>query len=224
MRLLLHVATVALAAVPALAIGRVARVARRGSPLPPAPTYTYGTAIGGALDMPLPTNPPELSNKGKELDAQLLTVRITNSFGTNLPISYNSNAGSPTIIGNPARGILAQSTNVVVPRGFAGAIFIGETYDPANSKIEVSFNSPQGYRPGLDVSYVDGFSVPLICSCSGVPVTGCNINLFTTGRTCANHAIGGPCYNPKKTVNGFLSRALAAAWEAIIACGLRRRD
>lgn len=95
-------------------------VARRGSPLPHAPTYTYGTAIGGALDPPKPTSPPDPHDLAKGLDAPELTVHITNSYGTPLPISYNSNAGSPTIIGDPGPDILAESTDVVVPRDFAG--------------------------------------------------------------------------------------------------------
>ncbi|KAL8718493.1 MAG: hypothetical protein Q9225_004379 [Loekoesia sp. 1 TL-2023] len=177
---------------------------RRGSPIP-SPSYTFGTAIGGALDMPEPTGPPDSAQRAKELNANQLTVKIINSFGFDLPISYNSNAGSPTIIGNPGAGIFAraQSTAVAVPRGFAGAIFIGKTYDPANSKIEVSFDAPGGYRPALDVSYVDGYGVPITCSCSGIPVTGCNIPLFGAGHTCKNQGPGDRviCYNPKKLVN-----------------------
>ncbi|KAL8906494.1 MAG: hypothetical protein Q9171_006255 [Xanthocarpia ochracea] len=180
------------------------RIVPRGSPIP-SPTYA---AIGGALDLPEPTSGPKLSNKAKEVgafNADRVTIRITNAFGWNLPISYNSNAGSPTIIGNPPAGTLLAdtNTNVVVPRNFAGAIFIGKTFNPANSKIEVSFSSPQDYRPGLDVSYVDGYSVPITCSCGGLPVTGCNIPLFRTGRTCAQQGPGDKviCYNPRKTVD-----------------------
>ncbi|KAL8935180.1 MAG: hypothetical protein Q9216_005550 [Gyalolechia sp. 2 TL-2023] len=177
---------------------------RRGSPLP-SPSYTYGTAIGGALDLPEPTGPPDPAQRAKALDVDQLTVRITNSFGFDLPISYNSNQGSPTIIGNPGAGIFrrAQSTNLALPRNFAGAVFIGKTYDPANSKIEVSFDPVSGYRPAVDVSYVDGYGIPITCSCSGVTVTGCNIPLFRTGRTCKNQGPGDRviCYNPKKTVN-----------------------
>ncbi|KAL8685261.1 MAG: hypothetical protein Q9218_007873 [Villophora microphyllina] len=196
MHLFVQVVTVALAIAPAAAIGRVTR---RGSPSPPAPTssYTYGTAIGGALDMPTPTTPPDV-NRAKGLDAAELTVHIINSYGTPLKISYNSNEGSPTILGNPGADVIAQATDVVVPRDFAGAILVGETWNPGNSKIEVSFVSNQGYRPGLDVSYVDGFSVPLVCSCSGVPVTGCNINLFTQGHQCPDQGWG-PCYNPARS-------------------------
>ncbi|KAL8711868.1 MAG: hypothetical protein Q9220_003812 [cf. Caloplaca sp. 1 TL-2023] len=193
-----HLMTLALAIGPSTS----RRLVPRGSPLPTSPAPTLGIAIGGALDMPTPTAAPDFAFRAPALNADQLTVRITNSFGFNLPISYNSNAGSPGIIGNPGAGIFGQSTAIVVPRNFAGAIFIGKTYDPANSKIEVSFESPQGYRPGLDVSYVDGYGIPITCSCDGIPVTGCNIPLFRTGRTCPQQGPGDRviCYNPKVNV------------------------
>ncbi|KAL9604153.1 MAG: hypothetical protein Q9219_000741 [cf. Caloplaca sp. 3 TL-2023] len=110
--------TLLLLVVPTLAIRPAVR---RGSPIP-SPSYVFGTAIGGALDMPEPTGPPDPTQRAKELDANVLNVRITNSFGYPLPISYNSNAGSPTIIGNPGAGVFdrAASTNIAVPRNFAG--------------------------------------------------------------------------------------------------------
>ncbi|KAL8755492.1 MAG: hypothetical protein Q9199_003602 [Rusavskia elegans] len=200
----LSLTALAIAIAPAWARGRLAL---RGSPIP-SPTSTFGTAIGGALDLPEPTIAPDLANRAKEVgafDGDRLTVKITNAFGWDLPISYQSNVGSPTIIGNPSTNtfLAGSNTQVVVTRNFAGAIFIGKSFDPANSKIEISFNAPQGYRPGVDVSYVDGYSVPITCSCGGVPVTGCNIPLFRTGRTCPQNGPGDKviCYNPKKLIN-----------------------
>ncbi|KAL9011848.1 MAG: hypothetical protein Q9173_003351 [Seirophora scorigena] len=194
----------ALALAPALA---VRPHTPRGSPHPSPtfPVHTYGAAVGGPLDLPEPTEAPRPANIANALDAPFLTVKVYNGFGQRLPISYNSNRGSPTIVGNPGPGTLAmaQNTAIAVPRDFAGAIFIGQIYDPANSKIELSFNAPQGYRPGLDVSYVDGYSVPIVCSCNGIPVTGCNIALFRTGRTCPRQGPGGDrrlCYNPKRNI------------------------
>jgi hypothetical protein len=40
---------------------------------------------------------------------------------------------------------------------------------------------PNGYSVAVadvDISYVNGFSVPISCSCSGTVVTGCTKNLF----------------------------------------------
>ncbi|KAI4277981.1 MAG: hypothetical protein LQ337_001364 [Flavoplaca oasis] len=200
----LRLTALAIAVAPAWA--RV-RVAPRGSPLP-SPTNAFGAPIGGASDLPEPTSAPDFANRAKAFagfDGDRLTVRITNAFGWDLPISYQSNRGSPTIIGNPSTNtfLAGSNTQVVVTRNFAGAIFIGKSFDPANSKIEISFSPPQNYRPGVDVSYVDGYSVPITCSCGGVPVTGCNIPLFLQGRTCPQPGPGDKviCYNPKKVIN-----------------------
>ncbi|KAL8914856.1 MAG: hypothetical protein Q9172_007018, partial [Xanthocarpia lactea] len=121
MLLNLCLTTLAVAIVPTWAAR--GRLAPRGSPIP-SPTYAFGTAIGGAHDLPEPTPGPKISNKAKEFgafNADRITIGITNAFGWNLPILYNSNAGSPTIIGNPPAGTLlaGTNTNVVVPRDFA---------------------------------------------------------------------------------------------------------
>ncbi|KAL8658867.1 MAG: hypothetical protein Q9226_000730 [Calogaya cf. arnoldii] len=194
----LHLATLAIVIAPAWARGRLAL---RGSRIP-SPTYAFGTPIADLVDLPEPTAAPDLANRANQVPAERLTVRITNAFGLDLPISYQSGEGSPTIIGNPSTNtFLANSnTEVVVTRGFHGSLFIGKSFNPANSKIEISWSPPQNYRIGLDVSYVDGYSVPITCSCAGVPVTGCNIPLFLQGRTCPQPGGGDKviCYNPKK--------------------------
>ena len=77
--------------------------------------------------MPEPTSPPDFH---QALNANQLTVKITNSFGFNLPISYNSNAGAPGIIGNPGAGVFraAASTAIVVPRNFAGKSILAQEF------------------------------------------------------------------------------------------------
>ncbi|KAL8992883.1 MAG: hypothetical protein Q9169_006768 [Polycauliona sp. 2 TL-2023] len=190
----------AVTVVPAWARGRIAL---RGSPVP-SPTQVFGSPID-KMDLPGPTKAPELANRAAVYDAPFMTVHITNKFGQDLPISYQSNQGSPTIIGNPSTNYFLKDsqTRVVVTKNFAGAIFIGKSFNPANSKIEISWSPPQNYRPGVDVSYVDGYSVPITCSCGGVPVTGCNILLASQGRVCPIPGAGDKviCYNPKKTVD-----------------------
>ena len=136
-------------------------------------SVVLGTASGGALD-PLATRAPHVGPKPAFAGGPDLTISVVNSLGVPLSIFYGSNAGAPTPIGNPGSGVLTSSTKVLFPSGWAGRITIGKTYDPQGSKIEASF-SPPNYVPDVDISYVDGFSVPITCSCSGVAVTGCNI-------------------------------------------------
>ena len=132
-----------------------------------------GTASEGAMD-PLATRPARAGPKPAFAGGPDLTINVVNSFGSPLSIFYGSNAGAPTPVGNPGPGVLTSSTKALFPSDWAGRITIGKTYDPLGSKIEGSYSSPN-YVPDVDVSYVDGFSVPISCSCSGVAVTGCNI-------------------------------------------------
>lgn len=140
-------------------------------------SVALGTASGGALD-PTATRPPHVGPKPAFAGGPDLTINVVNSYGTPLSIFYGSNAGAPTPVGNPGSGVLTSSTQVLFPSGWAGRITIGRNYDPQGSKIEGSF-SPPNYVPDVDISYVDGYSVPISCSCSGVAVAGCNIRMFS---------------------------------------------
>ena len=179
---------------------------------------SLGTASGGALN-PTATHPPASGPKPAFAGGSDLTINVINSFGSPLSIFYGSNAGAPTPINNPGSGTLSSSTQVLFPSGWAGRITIGGNYDPKGSKIEASYSSPD-YVPDVDVSYVDGYSVPITCSCSGVAVTGCNgelryhvlparskvadlsktVQLFDEGQTCASQGPGPICYNPEEDV------------------------
>lgn len=97
----------------------------RGSPHPSpfyAHPYGYDTTFGGSIELPQPTEAPSLANRAAALDAPFLTVKVSNAFGYDLQISYNSNVGSPTIVGNPGLGVSpnAQNTALALPRNFTG--------------------------------------------------------------------------------------------------------
>ena len=51
---------------------------------------------------------------------------------------------------------------------------MGPNLDFNSSKIKNSFTSSSN----INISYIDDYSVPIICSSEGVAVTGYNINLF----------------------------------------------
>lgn len=114
----------------------------------------------------------------------VMTIDITNNWPTPLSISYLNNAGSPSAIGAPQGAPLGTKTTVVYPTGWAGRIYVGKTINSADSKIEGSTTGAND----IDVSYVDGFSVPITCSANNVALTGCNINLWATQGPCANQA------------------------------------
>ena len=74
---------------------------------------------------------------------------------------------------------------------------MGPNLNPDGSKIKGSFTGP----PDIDVSYVDGYSVPITCSLEGVAVTGYNINLFKQlNILCINQVDGPFCLNPAQNI------------------------
>jgi hypothetical protein len=136
-----------------------------------------------------------------------ITIAITNLYGVELSLSFvlgsTSIPGFTTLsafatpLGNPQPTILpySASTQYIFPTGWSGNIPIGRTLQVGNSLIEGNYIKD----PWLDVSYVDGFSVPITCSSGGKPITGCNIDLFQQpGITCEN-TTGSVCINPARS-------------------------
>ena len=127
----------------------------------------------------------------------VMTIKIKNNWPQPLSISYGDNEGSPNALGTPAEAPLAKETSVVYPTGWAGRIYVGEINDPGNSKIE---GSTTGWND-IDVSYVDGYSVPITCSNDEEPITGCNIDLWSVSGECS-HKVGdnNVCLNPMVSI------------------------
>ena len=132
-------------------------------------------------------------------DPSCLTIGISNSYDAPLSLSFGSNEGiTPSM--EPVRPTdIAQSasTRYVFPTGWAGRIGVGRSLNENNSKIEGSLNGPSPY---IDVSYIDGFSVPITCSSGQEVLSGCNIDLFKQDLTCPNLAAGAVCLNPNRVL------------------------
>jgi hypothetical protein len=128
-----------------------------------------------------------------------MTIAITNLYGAQLSLSFGLNAGFPTPLGNPQPTILpdSSSTQYIYPTGWAGRVGVGPNLNVNSSKIEGSFIVPEDTTvaiPDIDVSYVDGYSVPITCSSGGITVTGCNIELFKLAQ-CEDQVDGLICLN-----------------------------
>ena len=138
--------------------------------------------------------PPPVADNG------VLTISITNKYSAPLSISYGDNAGSPNAIGAPQAGPLGTATTVVYPTGWAGRIYLGTINHPANSKIEGSTTGAND----IDISYVDGYSVPITCSADNIPISGCNIDLWGEDGDCPKPLQGSHdkavCLNPQQSV------------------------
>ena len=152
---------------------------------------------------PATTSAPNGGNGGGGNGGGAQTFSIVNSYSVALSLSFDHNAGGPDVIGGPLSPttIGAGSTTFYsFPTGWAGRIYVGKTTDPANSKIEGSVTG----SPDMDVSYVDGYSVPIVCKSAG-KVSGCNTELFgLNGNTCGQNVdISGfqICKNPALTLN-----------------------
>ncbi|KAI0000609.1 Osmotin, thaumatin-like protein [Xylariaceae sp. FL0662B] len=91
------------------------------------------------------------------------------------------------------------SAIIEAPTGWAGRVAVQEAgYDMSDrdSLLEGSFivQEDAKARITLDVSYVDGFTLPIVCICNSVVVLGCNLNLLEmcpdkyllNNRTCMN--------------------------------------
>lgn len=131
------------------------------------------------------------------VNAGVMTIAITNYWTAPLSVSYFQNSDSPSAVGAPQPAPLGTTTQVVFPTNWAGRIVIGKTTDADGSKIEGSTT----VWNDIDVSYVDGFSVPIVCSNATAPVTGCNINLWDVSGPC-NDTVGedAVCLNPMQGV------------------------
>ncbi|MCJ1321377.1 hypothetical protein MMC15_006721 [Xylographa vitiligo] len=138
------------------------------------------------------------------------TISVSNAWTTPVTAFLGSNYGAPTPVNNPAPTVLAPSaaTSYVFPPCWAGRISLDPSSDfnPYASKIEGSAGSNSTTLLDLDVSYVDGYTVPITCTSGGTVVVGCNIDLFAEGDCGSDEEVlddsGTGCWNPKNTPVG----------------------
>ncbi|KAI9729019.1 MAG: hypothetical protein M1828_000104 [Chrysothrix sp. TS-e1954] len=203
----------AIPATPGIASSYPRSIQARGNPVwfqsepsldNPAPATGEGdegiTDGGDASPAPSPSPTPAPAAPDSETEGQTsgdMTWNIVNSIGTPISMVYKSDAGAPAPRGNPTDAPLASSTQIVFPSAWAGQVTFGKGTDAAGSKIEGSLDGPD-WLLNTDVSFVDGYTYPMACSCNGIPVTGCNHDLFSL-NDCPDPG-DGICYNPMHAV------------------------
>lgn len=168
-----------------------------GIPSESAEGKTLRTAtIPASVIVPSTTIPASVTS-APPVGSGVMNIKIVNHWPEPLSISYSDNEGSPGALGSPVPGALGTSTNVIYPTGWAGRMYVGKTVNSADSKIEGSTTGAND----IDISYVDGYSVPITCSVAGTPVTGCNIDLWSASGNCTN-MVGNKdvCLNPMQGV------------------------
>ncbi len=175
------------------------------SPFNCPPTTTVTMTLGDGHSTPASSSvsvtsaPHPVSTTSTDGSTDYMTVSITNVYGSQLSLSFLSNAGDPAPVGNSATTVLPNNspTQYAFPTGWAGRIYVGPNTNYRSSKIEGSLTGP----PDIDVNYVDGYSMPITCSSEGTAVSGCNIDLFKQpGITCNNQVDDPVCLNPAQNI------------------------
>ncbi|KAH8903774.1 hypothetical protein BR93DRAFT_981111 [Coniochaeta sp. PMI_546] len=112
----------------------------------------------------------------------MMTITVINKHVTQVSTYHAHEAGGPTAVkGSAGSGTMAKgaTASLALPTGWAGNIAVAEYGGPRGvvgdeSLIEANFKKPDGYSVAaadVDVSYVNGFSIPIVCSCEGAGAT-----------------------------------------------------
>ncbi|KAI1320654.1 hypothetical protein F5Y16DRAFT_405534 [Xylariaceae sp. FL0255] len=155
----------------------------------PSPT----TIVDPPVITPGPQLPPSPTQQGHTIDLNALS---NGEYVVTLVNSHTAAIETNHVVGIDGRGVpaptpvhdelktlnVSETAYFAVPTNWAGRVGVWEegfpTYDRA-TLLEGSFMNQggPGARIALDVSYVDGFTVPVSCSCGGKVRLGCNANL-----------------------------------------------
>ncbi|KAK8041574.1 hypothetical protein PG994_014581 [Apiospora phragmitis] len=136
-----------------------------------------------------------------------LAISLVNSHTADISTTHNSNVGAPSpVSGSSLPGTLAAGATaaIAVPTNWAGIISVNDAQYPAseqNSLIEANYQNRTIEKHAIadiDVSYVNGFTLPITCSCNDLGVTGCNKDLFSLS-SCPVNTVDGSCANPLRS-------------------------
>ncbi|KAL8937223.1 MAG: hypothetical protein Q9216_004532 [Gyalolechia sp. 2 TL-2023] len=104
----------------------------------------------------------------------------------------------PPAAGNPVSGMTGDCAVWTFPPGWVGRVHVGGGPGAPNGGTLYEANVAQSHG-AMDVSFVEGFSVPMFCTDNGNGFTsGCGIDLFTLDTPCpTGGSAGGVCRNPQ---------------------------
>ncbi|KAK4090032.1 hypothetical protein Purlil1_5658 [Purpureocillium lilacinum] len=144
-----------------------------------------------------------------------MTITLQNRHERGIKTRHVVGYGAPAPHGNPGTGVIPKNGESVftVPRGWNGNVVINDENYPVDtgdeSQLEGSFmNQGQGERGDINVSYVNGYSVPIVCRCNENNIwTGCSKNLWNYGK-CPNDNWKHSCRNDARN-NGWNTQPAA---------------
>ncbi|KAI4247770.1 MAG: hypothetical protein L6R40_001356 [Gallowayella cf. fulva] len=104
----------------------------------------------------------------------------------------------PPVAGNPSTGTIGDCDTWSFPVGWNGRVHVGGGSGAPDGGTLFEGNNVDGVKGAMDVSYVEGFSVPMMCidSSNGFK-SGCAIDLFTLNTCPTGGSAGGVCKNPQ---------------------------
>ncbi|KAL8737060.1 MAG: hypothetical protein Q9181_002075 [Wetmoreana brouardii] len=105
----------------------------------------------------------------------------------------------PPVAGNPTTGSTGDCPVWTFPPGWSGRVHVGGgSGAPAGGTLYEGNVAGSGGSGAMDVSFVEGFSVPMLCTDNGNGfVSGCGIDLFSQGTCPTGGSAGGVCTNPQ---------------------------
>lgn len=145
----------------------------------------------------------------------LLIVDVcSNSTNATQHVYWVESVDSPSPLGSPGpielRGLNNCTRSFFTP-GYHGNIRAGADWNGDGTKVEMSFMEQDIFvssgisRPivDVDVSLVDGWNGPLVCSCQKKVIVGCSADLAALGGPCPKPSSEGTtCFNPSRDLNG----------------------
>ncbi|KAF3018161.1 hypothetical protein E8E14_010354 [Neopestalotiopsis sp. 37M] len=173
------------------------------------------------------TDRPIVAVRDMQSPPEFLTVHLVNSHTAAVTTAHVHDVDSPSAAsGNVGGGTLAcgSSASFAVPTNYVGNLALAEAEHPITADdtlIEINFVVATDFGnvavADVDVSYVNGYSVPITCSCDGAVVTGCNKDLLKM-NTCGDLSEENACVNPLRADMGataastFFAPCQGAAW------------
>ncbi|KAI4098057.1 MAG: hypothetical protein L6R37_006696 [Teloschistes peruensis] len=104
----------------------------------------------------------------------------------------------PPVAGNPTTGKTGDCSVWTFPSGWSGRVHVGGGSGAPFGSTLYEGNWGSNGKGAMDVSFVEGFSVPMLCTDnSNNFISGCGIDLFTTGTCPTGGSAGGVCTNPQ---------------------------
>ncbi|KAL8825657.1 MAG: hypothetical protein Q9170_007709 [Blastenia crenularia] len=154
-----------------------------------------GGGVGGATS----TAAGPVSTGGGDIAGGVSCSAVAGNMNVQLSGANVAFRLEPPVAGIPTTGMTGDCSVWSFPKGWNGRVHVGggDGAPFGSTLYEGNFNATTGLA-AMDVSFVEGFSVPMLCTdTSNNFVSGCGIDLFAEGTCPTGGSAGGVCTNPQ---------------------------